>query len=179
MHQHLTIVDTHTKSHILNRKMILTQMSNTTQMMKPVFAPFYQEGQKDCQSGMTREQAKLKADNFNQGDFRISKTVKPLLTVVTAAQCCRLRDGPPHHLRNMVCILRGKQGRLKIGKIIHQTENAPQRREKRHHNAGQSGHSTFIHRCTLLINEYSALIDYVFAWNVDQRFAALFNVVVA
>ncbi|MBM7345136.1 Exc2 family lipoprotein [Pantoea coffeiphila] len=64
-------VTAHTKSYVFKAKNdfdpnYTTQISGTIQLMKPVFKTFYDDGVKDRQAGMTREQALLKAENFRK-----------------------------------------------------------------------------------------------------------------
>lgn len=64
-------VTAHTKSYVFKAKNdfdpnYTTQISGTIQLMKPVFKAFHDEGIKDRQAGMTREQALLKMENFKK-----------------------------------------------------------------------------------------------------------------
>lgn len=64
-------VTTHTRSYVFKSKddfspNFTTQISNTIQLMKPVFQEYYQDGQKDRQAGMSREQALVKVDTFKK-----------------------------------------------------------------------------------------------------------------
>lgn len=88
-------VTAHTKSYVFKAKNdfdpnYTTQISDTIQLMKPVFKAFHDDGIKDRQAGMSREVALQKVDNYKKE--KASEKMESQHTFINSSYASLLSD---------------------------------------------------------------------------------------